>query len=425
MVVLQKVLRKLKHIHLVPLGIFTTFRIIFFLLKNRKEILENRIIYPFYCSSFGHNIISFELLTRFTYPHKASVIYTPWKRYNPYLSKLYSESIDLFYFEAPHSIQDFTWNMMRLGLTLLTYSRRAPDKPVVYEYEGFCHLLSLGEKDIAGHEELGHLYEIRNTRGFSTLIKNQWGRAPQLPESEIKKCKDAIIEKYPNFFTKPFVTMLLRKKGSDGVKLSDTQRCPLDMSDYIPAVQHLAESGFYITGTGETDDKLFADIDGYYDLSDIQIDIKLLNIFLLTECNLFFGQQSGPYYLSNSRATQCILTNCMPYRMGSLGQRDLNLYKKIKIQDRILSVVEIYKNHLDLVRGYNFSNKNAEVVDNTEEEILETVKEAVELFKGKTTPEHIIELDQKLKSLMPDDIRATKDPSRMPAFILKSAEAEL
>lgn len=425
MAILQKVLRRLKHVNLVPLAIFTTCRIIFFLLKNRKAILKNRILYPFYCSSFGHNIISFELLTRFTYPHKASVIYTPWKRYNPHLSKLYSESIDLFYFNAPHSVQDFTWNMMRLGLTCISFSSRTPYKPVVYEYEGFCNLLSFGEKDIAGHEELGYLYEIRNTRGFSTLIKNQWGRAPQLPEDELQKCKRAIKAKYPDFFEKPLVTMLLRKKGADGLKLSDTQRCPLDMSDYIPAVQYFSNNGFHIAGTGETDDKLFSNITGYSDLSEIEVDSKLLNIFLLTECDLFFGQQSGPYYLPNSRGIQCVLTNCMPYRMGSLGEKDLNLYKKVMIKGEEVSVVEMYKNHIDLVRGYHFAEKEVILIDNKAEEILETVKESVEIFKGKYTPNKILELDQKLKSVMPEDIRAKKDQSRMPAFILESVQDEL
>ncbi|PCI52986.1 MAG: hypothetical protein COB36_14100, partial [Alphaproteobacteria bacterium] len=85
-----------------------------------------------------------------------------------------------------------------------------------------------------------------------------------------------------------------------------------------------------------------------------------------------------------------------------------------------ISVAALYKNHIDLVRGYHFKDKNVTIIDNTADEILETVKEAVDIFNGKETPKEIAALDQKLKSLMPDDIRAKKDPSRMPAFILKS-----
>lgn len=420
MSLIRKIARRVKLLPLLPLACITTVRVFAFVFKNRRAILKNRIIYPFYCSSFGHNIISFELLTRLTYPHKASVIYTPWQRFNPYLPKLFEDSIDLFYFHTPHSIHDYTWNVMRFALICITFGPRAPNKPVVYEYEGFCHLLSLGEKDIAGHEENNRLYEIRNTRGLYNLIRNRWGKIPQLPEAEQNQCRSAITEKYPDFFDKPFVTMLLRKKGEGSAKLSDQQRNPADMREYIPATKYWAKSGFHIAGTGETDNDIFRNIEGYYDLSDINLDQKLLNIFLITECNIFFGQQSGPYYLPNSRAIQCVLTNSMPYRMGSLGQQDLNLYKKIQIDHQDISVAALYKNHIDLVRGYHFKDKNVTIIDNTADEILETVKEAVDIFNGKETPKEIAALDQKLKSLMPDDIRAKKDPSRMPAFILKS-----
>ena len=399
---------------------WTSVRILFFLLGNRRAILKNRILFPFSCVSFGHNILQLELLTRYTYPHRASILYTPGKLYNPYLPMLYHRSVDIFYFHAPHDMGNFVWRVMRVALTCMTFFRMDTEKAVVYDYEGLCNLFSFGLKDIAGHEEFEKLYEIRNTRGFYHALTQNIGLKPQLPDDAIHKCRSSILRTYPNFFEKPVATLLLRMKGVEGIKLLDRERCANDMDTYVPAIEYLASEGFHIVGTGETDNAVFSKISGYYDFSKVDLDYKLLNMFLLTECDLFVGQQSGPYYLLNSKGVPCILTNCLPYRMGSLGQADINLYKKIKINGHELSPVDLYKDHIDLVRGYHFGQKNAEIIDNTAEELLETMIDGVAVFKKKPVPTEITAIDTKLKALMPDDIRAKHDPSRMPAFVLKS-----
>jgi hypothetical protein len=93
---------------------------------------------------------------------------------------------------------------------------------------------------------------------------------------------------------------------------------------------------------------------------------------------------------------------------------------------RLLSLVEVFRDHADLVQGYNFEPKGIEIEPSDDEAILEGVQEAAALAVGEL---HIGDEDRALIRLfeaLPDETMPLKYQRTRPTLAaLRDVSAEL
>ena len=219
-------------------------------------------------------------------------------------------------------------------------------------------------------ENTNKISDFYNTSGFIKLLKSTRKVKPFLNDELNLKCRKEIENKFPTFFEKPFICLLLRKPRSKNYfdrMRGSTQK------NYIKTVKYFISNGYNVVGTGETDDNLFSYLSGYYNFNELDLDLNLINLFILTNCSLFISQHSGAYILPNIMEIPVILTDSFPFYIGTYNPKDVILFKTVKLNGKKLSIQEIISNHTHLVYGNNPQNKY-EILDNTEEEILKAVQ---------------------------------------------------
>jgi putative glycosyltransferase (TIGR04372 family) len=266
----------------------------------------------------------------------------------------------------------------------------------------------------AGDEKNDKKIPYINISGYGSLLENKIGLHPELPENDIQFCVEKIKTISPNFFQKPFITLLLRSKAHNSIDFSNSVR-NTDQKNYLRSVEFAIKNGYNVVSSGDTNSKLFKHLEGFYDFSNANIPSQLLNVFLITNCKYFIGQQSGPFTLANSSGVNCLLIDCWPYRLGSFLKGDINLYKKIYIEgEGEINLKKLFSEHQDLCLGYGYKRKKAKVIDNSEEEILESLNE----FLIKTEFLEKKKLDDLLLNV-PNYMHFKYAPSRPPSFVLK------
>ena len=240
-------------------------------------------------------------------------------------------------------------------------------------------------------------------------------------------CRKAISARHPEFFDRPFITILLREKGKGGT-LDDSFRCSGPQENYLPAVREMVAAGYNVLGTGETVHGKFKDEPGYYSLRDVDVPGPVLNLFALMRCSLFVGQQSGPHILPNSCAIPCLICDAMPYRIGTFIAEDIILFKELrrKSDGKLLSYVDVFRDHPDLAYGYNFAAKGIEIEPNTPEDILAATREALALLRGENPvgPEEA-DLIERFRLLPEERMTLRYHRTRPPLFMLRRLKDQL
>ncbi len=361
-------------------GILSVFGVPIFLLRHR-HLFHNDIVYVFWHGSFGHTIAGLDYASRLYYPSRISLIVIPHQGLNPYLPFCFGHNVDavLYHHALPGlsgSADRLTYDILRFALLVLSGITR---KFQVIEHANIYKTLSVANGNIfVGREEEGVLERYVDWTGYLRLLRDGIGKKPQLPDALIADCRRAILQVHPDFFDRPFVTMLLREKGRSGA-FDNAMRCVGRQEHYIAATAYLTTHGYRVVGTGETNHTHFTSISGYYTMQGVQLPEKLLNLFLLMHCTFFIGQQAGPYTLLNSCGIPCCITDALPHRLGTFAEEDIILFKRLRIRghDHPLSLVDIFTAHQDLAYGYHFKKKNILIEPNSSEEILEAVKEMV------------------------------------------------
>ncbi len=356
-----------------------------FLLLNQR-IFKNEIVYVFWHWSFGHTISGLDYASRLYYPHRVSLIYIPHPRSNRFLHLCFKHNMDAFIYKSlipPQGgqIDMAKYDVLRFFVLLLSgISKRLQ----VIEQRTIYKTLSVAECEVfSGSDVTGRIERYDDWTGYLRLLREGIGRCPVLPREEVARCREAIVKSHPGFFDRPFVTLLLREKGKGGAP-SDTSRCCGPQENYVEAVRYLTRNGYNVVGTGETRHAHFEHIPGYVSLDHISVPGALLNLFLLTQCSLFIGQQSGPHVLPNSCGILCVICDAMPYRIGTFRSQDLLLFKHIRLRasGKVLSVVEVFTQYIELAYGLHLDGRDVEIEPNTSEEILEAIMEGLLIIQG-------------------------------------------
>ncbi|MBI4994115.1 TIGR04372 family glycosyltransferase [Candidatus Peregrinibacteria bacterium] len=400
-------------------------------LITHPKIFKNDILYVFWIWSFGHTVSGIDYASRLYYPHRISLIYIPHSGSNKYVPLCFQHNIDVFVYKSIIPSQKIghvdvaKYYVLRFFIMVITafFSK----KQAITFFDVYRTISMAENKLQIGIEEKNILVKDADWTGYIRLLREKIGRNPCLPNNLINICKTKISQKYRDFSSKPFVVLLLRSKGISG-DLNSSFRSSGCQLNYIAAVKYLTANGYHVVGTGETQHSHFKNINGYFQSDNVDLDKKLLNVFLLTNCSLFIGQMSGSYILPSSCGILCLLCDVMSYRLGAFGDQNIVLYKHLRdgTTEKILSIVDIFRNHQDLAFGYNFKKKNVLIEPNTSDEILEAIKECVEILEGKF---HMSDEDkllcEKFKQLPSPEMHLYYQQNRMPMFVLRKMKEEL
>ena len=389
-----------------------------FLIIRFNKIWHNKIIFPFYHHSFGHTILGVDCIARLFFPEKISLIIIPHKSTNKYLIKCFEESYDIYYFNYILIFRSFINpsiirnKIVKFYLNLIVNFKN--DYEIINSFERYYGVLSKTTIPcLAGDENMDKPISYINISGYGRLIENDIGLRPRLPKEYIDLCINKISNQYPNFFDKPFLTLLLRSKAHNSSDFSNGVRNTIQ-ENYIKSIEYAITKDYNIVSTGDTNKSLFKHIEGFFDFSELEIPQQLLNIFLITECKSFIGQQSGPFALASSSGKNCLLIDNWPFRLGSFRKGDICLNKNILINNEYIDIMNLFKNHQDLCLGYGYKRKHVKVIDNNEVEILQSFTE----FLNKENSLEIVKL-KNLFDVIPQNMPVKYAPSRPPSFILQ------
>jgi putative glycosyltransferase (TIGR04372 family) len=356
-----------------------------FLLRNRA-IFRNDILYPFWHWSFGHSVSGIDYASRLYWPHRISLLYVPHPDSNPLLPHLFEHNVDMFTYRSVLGFRSVNIDAPRIAvLRFYTFIVAAvvPRLQVAERLSVYKTLSLVGNRTLeAGDPDADTLVQALDYTGYVRLLHDGVGRDAALPPDFREQAPTAIEAAYPGFLSKPFVTLTFRSKGS-GLELETSIRDAGPSENYVPAVQWLTENGFHVVLWGD-DTGVFEDILGVSTLDRAELPREVLNLFAFAEAALFVGQQSGAAVLANACGVPCLLTDAMPYRYGTFRSEDLLLFKRMRerVTGRVLSLVEVFRDHPDLAQGYHFEAKGVEIVPNSPGEILEAVQEAASLIRG-------------------------------------------
>jgi putative glycosyltransferase (TIGR04372 family) len=355
-----------------------------FLLRNRA-IFRNRLLMPFWHWSFGHAITGVDYASRLYWPHRISLLYIPHPSSNPYLPRLFAHNVDVFTFESALSFRSVRIDMPRFVVlrlfTLLVAGVRL--RHYVVERLQVYRSLSLAEDRLmVGRPDTDQAESVIDYTGYIRLLRDGVGRNPELPADLAEACRAALAARYPELLERPFVALVRRTKGR-GLVLESALRDAGPEENYVPAVRLLAEHGYAVVTWGEVGPAL-RELEGVYTLEDVEIDRRLLNLYVFSHCAFFVGQQSGGPVLANACGVPCVIVDAFPHSHGTFRGDDIVLYKRLRERagGRVLSLVEIHRDHPDLALGYNLAQHGVDLEPNTPEEILDAVQEGAALASG-------------------------------------------
>ena len=400
-----------------------------FLLRNRA-LFRNDILYPFWHWSFGHTVSGIDYASRLYWPHRISLLYVPHPDSNPLLPRLFGQNVDTFTYRSVLGFRSVNIDAPRIAvLRFYVYLVAAlvPRLQVAERRSVYKTISLVGDRRLeAGDPDTNTLVQAFDYTGYVRLLHDRVGRDAALPPDLRDQARAAVEAAYPGFLSKPFVALTFRRKGR-GLELHTSIRDAGPPENYLPAVRWLAENGFHVVLWGD-DSRVFEDVPGVFTLEHAELPRELLNLFVFAEAALFVGQQSGAPVLANACGVPCLLTDAMPYRYGTFRNEDLLLFKRMRERatGRVLSLVEVFRDHRDLAQGYNFEAKGIEIVANSPEEILEAVQEAAALVRGKLELSQEDERLADLFRLLPDEsMHIAYHGNRPPLAELRRLRAEL
>jgi putative glycosyltransferase (TIGR04372 family) len=161
-----------------------------------------------------------------------------------------------------------------------------------------------------------------------------------------------------------------------------------EIESFDRALQHLLNEGYFIIRVGKISEKPINIKDKkIFDLTNENYN-EQLQILLLEKCFFFIGGSSGISQVQRIFRKPSLLINYTPFdimEMSAWSKNSIFLPKKLFSlnEKRYLNFREMNDLNYDIhYKGNFFKDKNIDVVNNTEEEILNACKEMIEYQKN-------------------------------------------
>lgn len=361
------------------------FKILFDVLRLRKELQNYKYVYVSASKTFGLNLQFFDIISRLHYPEKVLWIFLPYELENKYLYQLFSHNMTFRVRYFDKRLIEFSASLYRLFLALLNVSNKSWPDYFVGDPRGMVRCCATDEvrEMLENRDEKDYLYGFKTPLGqYRFLLNNKIGQPPRLRETVLEEIRQKITQKHPDFFSRKLICLVLREKGKNNYGMNGSIRAAGEISNYVSSVKYLSDKGYTVVGTGDTRHEFFKDIENYFALDDCGLDPDLVNIFAITNCCLFIGQNSGPFPLVTSAGGQFVSLDSAPFSYAPMGKKDIVLYKKLTYKGEEYSPVRVFREKPHLAFLAIDQDTDAVFSPNTEDEILETIREAVDILEG-------------------------------------------
>ncbi len=165
------------------------------------------------------------------------------------------------------------------------------------------------------------------------------------------------------------------------------------IQDLEKSINYFIKKNYFVIRVGSiSEGSLNISSNRYFDYSTSNIRSDFMDFFLLSNCEMFFGGSSGICLLTASSRKPYFLINNTPLEgIFSIERNYPALFKRVKDlkTNKVLSIGEmIDKNISNCFISEDFKKKGVINSNNTEEEILEFAKEAVDIIEGRKKVDH-------------------------------------
>ena len=252
-----------------------------------------------------------------------------------------------------------------------------------------------------------HRYEtIHSKVGVAHHIWNNYSelnRKPliSMPHRDVKKAKSALA-KYVDL-RRPFIALHVRESGFYNIASQNTRNA--DIQTYKSAIHFLLEQGFNVIRIGDSSMQSISEMQeelggALFDYAKSEINSPLVDCFLLSHCSFFIGCSSGPasipflFHRNSVNVNWHVAINGPNFMLGDITTIKRHYYSGTK---------KIVPLNLLFEAPFRWGPTRRELEklgvyleDNTDEEILGTVKEFL-------LNNEVSDLQLQAKKLIPND----------------------
>ncbi|ACS78639.1 TIGR04372 family glycosyltransferase [Maridesulfovibrio salexigens] len=153
----------------------------------------------------------------------------------------------------------------------------------------------------------------------------------------------------------------------------------MDISTLKAGAEELLRLGYNVIRIGSiVQEPLKIEHPNFADYASSGKQNDFMDVYLPATCYFFAGAQSGPMHVANTFRIPCLRINVVRLEVIEYcSPEDLALFKLIRSESsgRILSIPEIINAGISKCPIENFADSDFTVIDNTEDELLEAIKE--------------------------------------------------
>jgi putative glycosyltransferase (TIGR04372 family) len=319
---------------------------------------------------------SYDWISRYYDSDKISLIHIPHPRNNNYLQYCFEDRFDAFaftskFFLMSHKVGEISHKIAKFFLYMIKIIK----KEIIFMYDHNLVYQSFSSKKNKKFKiydvETKSMSETSNYIDYYNILQNTKSLNPHLSKNIKNQIEKEIIKIYPNFLKKKFAFILLRKNRTN--EYYDKNRCHGPVENYIKSINWLGKNDYNVVLSIDEKYLDIINLGHTFDFSKIKINSNLLNLYLITQCNLFISQHSGAYLLANSFDIPVVLCESYPFFIGTYNPNDVILFKNVIHDKRKLNISEIINEHTDLIYGAKLDTDKYILTNNTEDEILNAI----------------------------------------------------
>ena len=170
---------------------------------------------------------------------------------------------------------------------------------------------------------------------------------------------------------------------------------------YIKAVKEIIRRGGYVFRVGDKSMTPLPKIDGLIDFPFSHHKSEFFDIFLASTCYFCIGTSSGYWSVPTFFNKPVLLTNYLPvFDYYHLDEKNLFLPKTLidKNSQKLISKEKLFKFPVgSLATNIQLSQNNISIIDNNEDEILQSTVEMFDVLDNKNISEDFMILNKKFK----------------------------
>ena len=230
-------------------------------------------------------------------------------------------------------------------------------------------------------------YDVRkylvsiNSSSYFHKINKRWGnRGSILSKSQIANYEN--YEKLRSLGVQKnswYVCVHARDAGYSPLDEDDHKFRNAKIEDYYKSMDFIIQNGGYCIRFGDNTMKPIKSKDGYIDYAKSEFKSNEMDLFLAGSCRFFIGSDSGPRGIAGVFGVPIACANLAPLGNSYVRNRgDIGIPKlyKDKINGNLIKFSDIMQNDSSYYRhNEQFVKNNINLIDNSDDEILDLVKE--------------------------------------------------